>query len=65
MNSIQLYYDEIQNTMIDCDGAIIFNIFDYVSPNQYFLFKQEKDYMIMRGVNNRIVELIWPEHDET
>ena len=60
-----LFYDEVKNIMVDEGGFMIFDIFSIISPNVYYLFKYHKEDMITRDKKGNIIELIWPEHDET
>lgn len=57
-----IYYDEEKNVMIDCDGFMLFDIFDLITPNDLFLFKSKKEDMLIRG-KRHLVELIWPDFD--
>ena len=56
-----LYYNEESNTLFDADGKTIIDIFRIISPNDLMLFKDRKEWMIVRGVSGDPVELIWPE----
>jgi hypothetical protein len=60
----QLYYDEARNIMMDEGGFPVFNIFEHISPAMYYLFRENKEYMIIRSKLGPLVELIWPEHDD-
>ena len=64
--SLALYYLKEDNVFMDGEGEIVFEIFEAISPNDLYLFKRHKDYMI---VNHRtepgiLVELYWPEDEE-
>jgi hypothetical protein len=56
-----LYYNLEDNLMFDADGKTIIDIFRIISPNDLFLFKKNKEWMIVRGVSGDPVELIYPE----
>jgi hypothetical protein len=61
-----LYYLKEDNVFMDGEGEIVFEIFEIITPNDLYLFKRHKDYMI---VNHRtepgiLVELYWPEDEE-
>lgn len=53
---VTLYYDEHNNILIDEDGFIVFDIYEYITPNELALFKKSKVWMIFRNI-----ELVWPE----
>jgi hypothetical protein len=36
------YYFEDDGTLVDEDGEIVFNIYDWITPNQFYLFKHLK-----------------------
>jgi len=64
--SLALYYLKEDNVFIDGEGEIVFEIFEIITPNDLYLFKRHKTYMI---VNHRtepqiFVELYWPEDEE-
>ncbi len=63
-STIALYYDKEQNLFTDEDGYIIYHIFGIVTPNDIYLFKLHKEYMLLKGVHGEMVELIWPDDDE-
>lgn len=56
-----LYYVEDSNYMIDCDGCPVYDVFRIITPSQLRLFKERKEWMIVRGVSGDPVELIYPE----
>jgi hypothetical protein len=58
-----LFYDDVRNVMIDCGGFIVWNIFDYISPNDLYLFKTHKEDMVVVNNSGQRIELIWPEHE--
>lgn len=45
-------------------GNIIFNIYDYITPNMLYLFKKKKEYMVFKNDLGQIVELHWPDNEE-
>ena len=57
-----LFYDPVYNVLINKHGEIIFNVYDYVSPNQYMLFKKNKRCKCVFN-KGRKIELVWPERD--
>lgn len=62
---ISLYYDLENNYIFDVDGEIVFNIYAYITPNMLYLFKQKKEYMVVKNKYGMIVELHWPEPHDT
>jgi len=61
---VVFFYYEEQNLMFDEDGFPVFNIFEYITPNEFFIFKTNKEYMIIIEPNRPVIELIYPEHDD-
>lgn len=61
--SILLFYDIDTNRFVDEDGFIVWSIFDIVTPNDLFLFKREKDYMLIhhRSIPGVLVEIYYPD----
>lgn len=55
----QLYYDSRQNIMFDEDGDIVYNIFDFIKPNDLFLFKHHKKNIITYGRYGQMVEIVY------
>lgn len=64
-DSIGLFYDADRNVFIDEDGFIIWSIFEIISPNDLFLFKQNREYMLVRhrSIPELLVELYYPDDD--
>lgn len=63
---IGLFYDEERNVFEDEGGYVVGNVLDFVTPNDLYLFRIYKRYMIFRHRSIRMayVELFWPEdHD--
>lgn len=59
-----MYYDDKNNVMIDADGFPIFNIFDYITPNELFMFKRNKETtMVLSTSGEAFIELVYPEHE--
>ena len=57
--NLVLYYDSELNVMRDMNEYIIFNIFGRVTPNQLYLFKKNKENMIVMGVQGKPVTLLY------
>jgi len=55
----QLYYDSHDNLIKDDMGFIVFGIFDYITPNQFFLFKLKRADMIVESRYGQLVEIIY------
>ena len=56
-----LYYDSDNNAMFDCDGNVVWDIFNVITPAQLYVFKKLKQWMLVQGVHNQPVELCYPE----
>ena len=56
-----LFYFEHENYMIDADGCIVYDIFNYITPSQLRLFKERKEWMIVQGVDGDPIELVYSE----
>ena len=62
---IGLFYDRDENVFIDEDGFIVWSIFEAITPNDLFLFKLNKAYMLVqhRTMTKVLVELYYPDDD--
>ena len=60
----QYYYDRENNWFIDAGGFVVFNIFLIITPVTLFVFKHQKEYMLVTSMTGELVELIWPDDDE-
>jgi hypothetical protein len=61
---VSYYYDKEANVLIDGDmGAVVFDIFKVITPNELMLFKLKQDYMIFKK-GNQVIELHWPEFED-
>ena len=61
---VTLYYDTEHNLMMDEDGFLVYNIYDYITPSMLFLFLKKKETMIFEISSRCFVELVYPEEDE-
>ena len=52
------YYQET-NTFLDEEDVPIFNIFDMLKPNDVFMFKKNKKNAVIKGVQDRIIDLLY------
>ena len=58
---ITMHYDFEKNCFIDEMGETIYNIFDYITPNELFIFREEKEDLFIIKPNGGYVEIIFPE----
>lgn len=59
---IVMYYDFDDNIFYDENGYPIFDLFEYITPNELYLFKKTReDYFALRP-NGDYVEMIYPEY---
>jgi hypothetical protein len=58
-----LYYLKDDNVFMDGEGEIVFEIFEVISPNDLYLFRLNKDNMIVNHhtIPGMCVELYWPD----
>lgn len=61
-NSITMYYDVYHNYFVDGMGHVIERIFDWLTPNELFVFLVEKEDRFILRANNTYVDLIFPEY---
>lgn len=57
--SMRLYYEPDERIITDEFGDEVPNIYDYITPNDLFLWMHKKDDMIIQGVSKENVELIY------
>lgn len=55
----RLYYVADQNVVTDEEGDIVYDIFNYVTPNEFLLFKHNKKDLITDGRYGQLVELVY------
>lgn len=55
----QLYYNKDTNTITDDMGDLVFNIFDYVTPNELLIFKLKRQDILANSRYGQLVELIY------
>lgn len=58
-NNLVLQYDAKENVMRDMNEYIIFNIFKYITPNELYLFKRNRETMIVAGQSGTRVTLLY------
>ena len=52
-------YDSNDNTLTDEDGNIMYNIFSLITPNVLFLFKKNKEFMCVEGLQGGLIDLVY------
>ena len=57
---VSLYLDKEANVMFDCNGVTVYDIYNYVTPNQLYLFKTKQESMSFVKDEDLVVELIYP-----
>lgn len=62
--STQLYWDKSIGFFTDEDGFIVFNIYDYITPDMFYMFRKKREYMCFEPKHGWFVELMYPEDDE-
>lgn len=66
VDAIGLFYDRDNNVFIDEDGYIVWNMYEMITPNDMFLFKKKREYMVVnhKTLPGVVCELYYPEEDE-
>jgi hypothetical protein len=57
----QLFYLLEDNVFVNEFGIVVFNIFDYITPNELMLFKATKEYTQIPSRNGFMIELLCQE----
>jgi len=52
-----LKYDSTENVVYDEGGAIVFNIFSIITPNELYMFKLKKKNAVLDMIEGGLVEL--------
>jgi len=56
-----LYYDSDENVMFDADGITIPEIFEWVTPNDLYLFKYKKETMeVINNEREEVIVMVYP-----
>ncbi len=65
-DTIGLFYDKENNVFTDEDGYIIWYIFDFITPNDLYMFKKNRQYMLVscQSMPGTLCELFYPEDDD-
>ena len=62
---IGFFYDIETNHFIDEDGFPVWDIYDYISPKELYLFRRDKEYTIIYNWQKKMyIELFYPEDDD-
>lgn len=65
MADFTFYYDRDENYLFDEFGNVVFNIYNYITPNDFMLFKVKQKDMIVRTRRGLDIELLYPEFPES
>jgi len=65
-DSICLYCNKEDNMFLDEDGDVIDNVFEMITPNDLRLFREYKEYMVVRhrAFHEVICELHYPSVED-
>lgn len=58
---MMMFYFAEENHFVDENGFIIYNLFDYVSPNELKIFKMEDEDMFFIRPDGSHVYMIFPD----
>lgn len=59
---IVLYYYREDNYFTDENGAIIYDLFRYITPSELFIFKQENEDLFIQRPDGTYIEIIAPDY---
>lgn len=65
MADFTFYYDIDENYLFDEFGNVVYNIYNYITPNDFMLFKVKQEDMIVRTRRGLDIELLYPEFPES
>lgn len=65
MADFTFYYDRDENYLFDEFGNVVFNIYNYITPNDFLLFITHQEDMIVRTRRGLDIELLYPEFPES
>ena len=57
----QFWFDDRHNKFLDEYGDIIFDIFRYITPHEFYNFLEKKEYTCLKKPDNTYIELIYPD----
>lgn len=63
---MSLYYFKNDNVFMDGEGELIFELFEVITPNDLYLFKQKKKRIVVDHCTKVgcFVELYWPDQED-
>lgn len=64
-DAMAFFYDVVNNVFLDEDGFIVWNMLEFVTPNDLYLFRHHEQYMVFqhRSLPGIMCELYYPEED--
>lgn len=62
--SVALYFYLEENMLFDEDGRVVYNMFYYITPKQWQMFKHKQSYMCLKHKDGFFVELFYPDDEE-
>ena len=65
MADFTFYYDRDENYLFDEFGNVVYNIYNYITPNDFLLFVTHQEDMIVRTRRGLDIELLYPEFPES
>lgn len=57
--SLKLYYEPDTKVVSDEFGDIVYNIYDYITPNMFYLWTQSREDREFIGLSGETIELIY------
>lgn len=65
MPDFTFYYDRDENYLFDEFDNVVYNIYNYITPNDFMLFKVKQEDMIVRTRRGLVIELLYPEYSKS
>ena len=65
MADFTFYYDIDENYLFDEDDNVVYDIYNYITPNDFMLFITKKEDMMVRTRRGLVIELLYPEFPES
>lgn len=60
---VRLYYESDERIVTDEFGEIVYNIYDYITPNMFYLWVNSKQDVSFIGLSGETIELIYLEDE--
>lgn len=60
---VKLYYEPNERIVTDEFGEVVFNIYDYITPNMFYLWRTNKQDTSFIGLSGETIELIYLEDE--